>query len=289
MAGALERKHMLFVAALVSLAAVTAGYYYVRKKAKRKDEEDIVWDEDEDPSPEARRFRLAAKAFQKLILADSVDRAALLRAYGLYKQATEGDCSGRCPMLDPVAAAKWRAWNSNKGLAKENARDEYSDFIFSLLSDEDKAAFLEGKDSGGGGLGIGVSCLQGGDNGDRDESVVGRFCEAIVADRFDLVQQQLSANPSLVNGVDKDTMRPLHWAADRGNVEITKFLLDKGAEVDAVDEDGNTALHQAVLAEQREVCSLLLSYGAVATIPNADGENALNLAQGTPLQNLRWF
>ena len=46
--------------------------------------------------------------------------------YGLYKQATIGDCNTSKPgMLDFVAKSKWNAWNSNKDMSKSNAMKLY--------------------------------------------------------------------------------------------------------------------------------------------------------------------
>lgn len=50
----------------------------------------------------------------------------LLALYGLYKQATQGDVTGKRPgMLDMRGRAKWDAWASRKGLSPEGARDAY--------------------------------------------------------------------------------------------------------------------------------------------------------------------
>lgn len=50
----------------------------------------------------------------------------LLSLYALFKQATEGDASGERPGgFDFKAIAKFDAWNSRKGMAKEQAMEEY--------------------------------------------------------------------------------------------------------------------------------------------------------------------
>ena len=50
----------------------------------------------------------------------------LLELYGLYKQATAGDCSGKRPgMLDVKGRAKYDAWKARAGMSAEQARAAY--------------------------------------------------------------------------------------------------------------------------------------------------------------------
>jgi acyl-CoA-binding protein len=58
----------------------------------------------------------------------------LLHLYALYKQATEGDINTEPPTntFDFVAKAKFNAWESLKGKARENAMQEYVDLIGKL-------------------------------------------------------------------------------------------------------------------------------------------------------------
>ncbi|CAJ1062226.1 acyl-CoA-binding domain-containing protein 7 [Xyrichtys novacula] len=50
----------------------------------------------------------------------------LLDLYGLYKQAIVGDVDTERPgMLDLKGKAKWDAWNSRKGMSKEDAMTAY--------------------------------------------------------------------------------------------------------------------------------------------------------------------
>eukprot|EP00400_MALV-I_sp_L67-5_P001053 gene1053-729_t len=285
-----------WVVGTIAITALTMGatyflinnarcYYTAKKKRENDDDEEV-----EEFCPERERFNTASKFFQKLVAESRPDQNTQLLGYGLFKQATVGDVDIPCPsrFIDPVGNAKWEAWSSCKGQTKSEAMAEYTELVLDLLTDDEKEQFSSGKIKGGVGFGTGVSTMQGGDNGDRDGSDVGLFCEAIVANRFDLVQSQFAKDKSLVNGIDKDGMRPLHWAADRGNVEITTFLLDFGADVDAKDEDGNSALHFAVLSEQADVARVLLARGAKYDIKNEDGETARGLARGTELDSLHW-
>ena len=48
---------------------------------------------------------------------------------------------------------------------------------------------------------------------------------------------------------DEMCMTPLHYAADRGNLEMTQLLIDCGANVNNVDNDGNIPLMNAIICE----------------------------------------
>ena len=57
----------------------------------------------------------------------------LLRLYGLYKQATEGDNEAERPGgFDFKAAAKYNAWLILKGKSKEDATKDYVDLVKEL-------------------------------------------------------------------------------------------------------------------------------------------------------------
>lgn len=76
----------------------------------------------------------------------------------------------------------------------------------------------------------------------------------------------------LADGTDINTpgpedMTPLHIAADRGNVEFAKALLDAGASVDPINVWGNTPLWMAIMKQSRtspdgSMVRLLLDHGA---------------------------
>ena len=58
-----------------------------------------------------------------------------LQMYALFKQATEGDVTGKKPgMMDFVGRAKYLAWEELKGSSSEEAMQQYIDAIESLKS-----------------------------------------------------------------------------------------------------------------------------------------------------------
>ena len=52
---------------------------------------------------------------------------------------------------------------------------------------------------------------------------------------------------------------PLHRACQQGHLLVVKFLLQKGADAGSQDSDGCTPLHRAALANHADICQLLIS------------------------------
>lgn len=66
-------------------------------------------------------------------LPERPDNPTLLKIYGLFKQATEGDNTAKKPSFsDIVARAKWDAWTARKGLGADEAKQQYVALIESL-------------------------------------------------------------------------------------------------------------------------------------------------------------
>jgi diazepam-binding inhibitor (GABA receptor modulating acyl-CoA-binding protein) len=62
-----------------------------------------------------------------------------LRFYGLYKQATVGNCNTPQPgFFDQVGRAKWNAWNSRKGMSSDDAKCRYCDEYMKISAKYDK-------------------------------------------------------------------------------------------------------------------------------------------------------
>jgi len=59
---------------------------------------------------------------------DSPTDEEKLQFYGLYKQATCGDCDTSQPWtVQFVERAKWDSWNANKGMKRNDAMLKYCD------------------------------------------------------------------------------------------------------------------------------------------------------------------
>ncbi|XP_041844876.1 acyl-CoA-binding domain-containing protein 7-like isoform X2 [Melanotaenia boesemani] len=59
----------------------------------------------------------------------------MLTLYGLYKQALIGDINTDKPgVLDATGNAKWNAWNSRKGISKDDAMSTYITHAKEIIS-----------------------------------------------------------------------------------------------------------------------------------------------------------
>jgi diazepam-binding inhibitor (GABA receptor modulating acyl-CoA-binding protein) len=59
----------------------------------------------------------------------------LLKLYGLFKQANIGDNNSPEPgYIDIKGRLKWNSWSSNIGKTKENAKNEYINYVMELFA-----------------------------------------------------------------------------------------------------------------------------------------------------------
>ena len=78
------------------------------------------------------QFKSAAERVKTLTSRPTNEQ--LLDLYALFKQATDGDCSGARPgMFDLKGRAKFDAWASKKGLGKDQARQNYVALVDKLV------------------------------------------------------------------------------------------------------------------------------------------------------------
>jgi len=78
--------------------------------------------------------------------------------------------------------------------------------------------------------------------------------------------------------MDEHGTTPLVWAASEGNLEMTKFLVDLGANLESSDHYGTTALMAAAEQGRFDVARYLVSQGASRTIIDSRGFTALDCA-----------
>jgi ankyrin repeat protein len=76
---------------------------------------------------------------------------------------------------------------------------------------------------------------------------------------LDELDRLLSANPALVHARGGDGQTPLHFAA---NIDIARFLVERGAEINAIDVDHEGTPVQYMVRDRQAVARYLVSRGA---------------------------
>jgi len=100
------------------------------------------------------------------------------------------------------------------------------------------------------------------------------------AKRGDLaaVQAALAGDPGLLEARDGVGYTPLNWAAMRGQWDLVRDLVARGADVNAAGLDGCISLHCAANEENAGIITLLVQRGAALEARNAWGNTPLQVA-----------
>ncbi|KXZ51175.1 hypothetical protein GPECTOR_13g662 [Gonium pectorale] len=110
------------------------------------------------------------------------------------------------------------------------------------------------------------------------------LCAACLDGDLPTLQRALAGAQSdkaaVANQARKDGSTPLHIAASSGHVEVTRLLLNAGANKDAADKDGGTPLQSAAGNGHVDTVRALLRAGANKEAATKDG--------GTPLHRAAW-
>jgi ankyrin repeat protein len=87
------------------------------------------------------------------------------------------------------------------------------------------------------------------------------FIATIIGDAAK-VKVFLGSNPSLIHQKDQSGQTCLHWAANKGHLQIVKLLVSQGAQVNLKDKTGWTPLEYAAEMKRKEIVKYLKSHGA---------------------------
>lgn len=195
-----------------------------------------------------------------------------LKLYGLYKQALEGQCNQpKPPMYDLKGRKKWYAWSEMGTMSKEEAMAAYIELVDTINPN------IKGEKTGW----VTVSTFANVDQPlSENEKTISDWVK-----EGDL--EKLKAFVGNINVNDNMGMAPIHWASDRGDLDILKFLIENlQADVNFQDDTGQTALHYAVSCSHEEICKYLVGKGASIKIQDEDGVTALDMCSDEKLRNI---
>ncbi|WP_253302172.1 ankyrin repeat domain-containing protein [Wolbachia endosymbiont of Psylliodes chrysocephala] len=100
---------------------------------------------------------------------------------------------------------------------------------------------------------------------------------AIQAGRLDIVEILFERKHFSVK--DKD-IHPLHWAAQQGNLNIARFLVDKGADIGVKDNDGRTPLRVAAYSGNLDMVKFFLDRNMSIEVKNNDPYKMMGVVEG---------
>ncbi|KAG6745538.1 hypothetical protein POTOM_050034 [Populus tomentosa] len=250
-------------------------------------------DDDDDwegvESTELDEMFSAATAF---VAAAAADRVSLkvssdlqLQLYGYYKIATEGPCTSAPPSaLKMTARAKWQAWQKLGAMPPEDAMQKYIDIITELYP-----TWASGSSMSKDRDGVGPSKDGKGPMGPvfstfvyEEESGTELKMDAIHAfareGEVNNLIKCIDGGVS-VNLKDGEGRTPLHWAVDRGHLNIAEVLVGKDADINAKDNEGQTPLHYAAVCEREAIAEYLVKQNADTDAKDNDGQSAHDLCE----------
>ena len=109
--------------------------------------------------------------------------------------------------------------------------------------------------------------------------VSSRLCHACEAGQLDIVRRLIELQHADVNATSIDNWRPLHFAARKGHLAVSTYLLKCDAAVDAVTKSKWTPLLLACYQGHYEVAEILLTCGAEPSPRDQAGKTPLYYAK----------
>ncbi|EGG24722.1 hypothetical protein DFA_02966 [Cavenderia fasciculata] len=99
-------------------------------------------------------------------------------------------------------------------------------------------------------------------------------------------EQRVKKNAFNASLTDALGNTPLHYSATFGHYDISKYLLELGANPNIQNKAGETALHKAVWYNQIEIATLLIEKGADPNITNNAKQKVIGLTKSTDMHAL---
>ncbi|KAK6904577.1 hypothetical protein I203_105393 [Kwoniella mangroviensis CBS 8507] len=228
-----------------------------------------------------KEFNAASTWLSSAPSAAALPNEIKLELYGLFKyiNTLAGPTGSRPSIFSPAPRAKYDAWaaqytkysskgDEGKQLAQQRyieialqigwsnnvPNDEEDDVDLENLDDEPIRNKGKGRDDNPIG-GVKVSVMSG--DMDEDDHDTHPLHLAVSENEVPKVESLLKQDKSLVHLRDEFGYTPLHLAADRGHIEMTKLLLRHGADKEAEDGDSQTPLQLAEISGRDEIVELL--------------------------------
>ncbi|HUU38846.1 MAG TPA: ankyrin repeat domain-containing protein [Candidatus Desulfaltia sp.] len=100
------------------------------------------------------------------------------------------------------------------------------------------------------------------------------------------VKALVEKDPALIKAKDENGRTPLHFAAQGEHLDVLRYLVDKGADLNVLDDNGIAPLLTLAARGQTEAAHLLIDKGADIDIKNPVKQTPLNLAAEYGLEGM---
>ncbi|CAG8567037.1 14977_t:CDS:2, partial [Dentiscutata heterogama] len=210
-----------------------------------------------------------------------------LKLYGAYKAATIGICNTPKPsLLDFRGRAKWDSWNELGDIAKEEAKQRYIDILEQAnvgwsrdhVDNDENSSDTDDNDKIDNGTmdtprdrWTYVSTLSYGEEEVETNDDMFSYAKQGKSSEISGILESGEAN---VNAKDDQGLSLLHWACDRGHLDVVKLLIEKGADINILSDGNETPLHYACISEHFDCASYLYKNGANILLKDEDGLTA---------------
>lgn len=109
---------------------------------------------------------------------------------------------------------------------------------------------------------------------------------AVLSNNIEAVKQHIEAGTDINKKDAMSSSTPLITAASFGKTEITKILIDAGADLSVTNNDGATALHSAAFFCRVEIVQMLIDAKADKSLQNNYGATARESVMG-PFEQIK--
>lgn len=177
--------------------------------------------------------------------ASKLSETVLLKLYGYFKQATQGPCTDqkRPGIFDFKGRSKYDAWvRVGQHVTQDEAKFMYVNELTSAIPDWREAK----KQAHGPVFSMPVAAE------DSQEEEFPMIIRHVQQGELDALVSLIETCPTSVDDRDAEGCTALHWAADKGNCDMVRVLVQHGADVNAVDIDGQRPLEYAMAMSHTE-------------------------------------
>ncbi|VDN02713.1 unnamed protein product [Thelazia callipaeda] len=215
-----------------------------------------------------------------------ISRKNQLYFYARYKLVTDGkaDPSKRPKIYDVIAREKFDAWLALDDMSRAEAMRQYIAKMIELNLG------WNGTENYHSHYRMRPSTMADSESIETESSQMSmeqlEWFDALDEGNIDKLKDLLDGNPGLLEERDENQLTALHWASDRGKLELVEFLTGAGANVNIQDYDGQTPLHYAVSCTHRSVVDFLLRKGADPVIADFEGNCPLDIVSDAGIKKM---